>query len=203
MSDSKSTQERQKEILEAARQLFFTKGYEATTTTDIMKCVGIAKGTLYYHFASKEEILDALLEDIVRGMELRARTVMEDGSLSVVSRMVGVIRAISVKAGGDGAIVDVLHLPQNALFHEKSHSLTIMRISPIMLAVVKDGIEQGLFKTKYPESAVHMAMTYALTAFDDVSSMNEGLIRGFVYNLERMLGAQEGTLGEFLALFTE
>lgn len=57
MSDPKSTEERRSEIVEAARKLFLAKGYEATSTVDIMNAVGIAKETLYYHFSSKEEIL--------------------------------------------------------------------------------------------------------------------------------------------------
>ena len=56
MHDLKSTEERQKEIIEAAKVLFFEKGYEQTSTVDIMRAVGIAKGTLYYHFASKKRL---------------------------------------------------------------------------------------------------------------------------------------------------
>ena len=62
MAKSKTKAVRREEILDAAEELFVTKGYEQATTVDIMQKVGIAKGTLYYHFTSKEEILDALIE---------------------------------------------------------------------------------------------------------------------------------------------
>ena len=52
---------RQEQILDAARRLFLTKGYEATTIEDVLTAVGIAKGTLYHHFPGKEAILDAIV----------------------------------------------------------------------------------------------------------------------------------------------
>ena len=51
---------RRSEILDAAELLFGTKGFDCTSTTDILNEVGIARGTLYYHFKSKEDILDAI-----------------------------------------------------------------------------------------------------------------------------------------------
>lgn len=45
------------EILETARAVFSEKGYEHATTREIAERAGIAKGLLYYHFKSKEEML--------------------------------------------------------------------------------------------------------------------------------------------------
>ncbi len=49
-----------KEILDAARKLFLTKGYEETAITDIMELAGGAKGMFYRFFQSKEEVMHAL-----------------------------------------------------------------------------------------------------------------------------------------------
>ena len=43
-------------------QIFAEKGYDATSIEDITATVGVAKGTLYYHFSSKEEIFNFLVE---------------------------------------------------------------------------------------------------------------------------------------------
>ena len=56
-----------KKIFETSIDLFAKKGYDATSIEEITSVVGIAKGTLYYHFSSKEEILDFL---IVEGLKL-------------------------------------------------------------------------------------------------------------------------------------
>lgn len=56
-----------RKIFEASMRLFADKGYEATSIEEITATVGVAKGTLYYHFSSKEEIFNFLIEE---GMKL-------------------------------------------------------------------------------------------------------------------------------------
>ena len=56
-----------RKIFEAAMELFAQKGYDGTSVEEITSVVGIAKGTLYYHFSSKEEIFYFLVEE---GMNL-------------------------------------------------------------------------------------------------------------------------------------
>lgn len=49
-------------IVEAADQLFYRQGYEHTSFTDIASAVQISRGNFYYHFKSKDEILNAVIE---------------------------------------------------------------------------------------------------------------------------------------------
>ena len=95
----KDAHERKNEILDAAEALFAVKGYEETSTGDILSRVGIARGTLYYHFQSKEEILDALIERMTRNLIARAGKVSEDRSLPVVERIVRTIASLNLEEG--------------------------------------------------------------------------------------------------------
>lgn len=56
-----------RKIFETSLKLFSEKGYDATSIEEITATVGVAKGTLYYHFSSKEEIFNFLIEE---GMKL-------------------------------------------------------------------------------------------------------------------------------------
>lgn len=56
-----------RKIFETSLKLFSEKGYDATSIEEITAVVGVAKGTLYYHFSSKEEIFNFLVEE---GMKL-------------------------------------------------------------------------------------------------------------------------------------
>ena len=56
-----------RKIFETSMRLFSEKGYDATSIEEITAVVGVAKGTLYYHFSSKEEIFNFLVEE---GMKL-------------------------------------------------------------------------------------------------------------------------------------
>ena len=55
-----------RKIFETSMKLFAEKGYDATSVEEITSMVGVAKGTLYYHFSNKEEIFNFLVEEGVK-----------------------------------------------------------------------------------------------------------------------------------------
>ena len=55
-----------RKIFETSMKLFAEKGYDATSIEEITATVGVAKGTLYYHFTSKEEIFNFLVEEGIK-----------------------------------------------------------------------------------------------------------------------------------------
>ena len=91
----KEAEERKNEILDAAEELFVTKGYDKTSTGDILDKVGIARGTLYYHFKSKEDILNAMIERINDTLIGRAKKIASDTSVPVIERVVMAISALT------------------------------------------------------------------------------------------------------------
>ncbi|WP_461239914.1 TetR/AcrR family transcriptional regulator [Paucilactobacillus sp. N302-9] len=65
--------EKKEKILTVARELFATKGFEATTTREINNQVGIADGLLYYYFPDgKREILETIIQ---QGIQRRGKMV--------------------------------------------------------------------------------------------------------------------------------
>jgi AcrR family transcriptional regulator len=63
-------------IVSAALKLFRRQGYHATSMQDLAEEVGILKGSLYHHIASKEQLLVAVLEDYVSEVHARVREVV-------------------------------------------------------------------------------------------------------------------------------
>jgi len=55
---------RRAEVIDAAVQIFHEKGYEASTIQDIADAVGVLKGSLYYYFTSKEDVLFEILQEV-------------------------------------------------------------------------------------------------------------------------------------------
>ena len=73
--------ETRQRILDAARQLFASRGYEAATTRDIADAAGIANGTLFNYFANKEAILASLVAAVAARIHTDAENRgLEDGS---------------------------------------------------------------------------------------------------------------------------
>ena len=58
----KDPTERRQELMTIARELFCEKGYEQTMVQDICKKAGVAKGTFFYYFPTKEDVLKAIFE---------------------------------------------------------------------------------------------------------------------------------------------
>jgi len=57
-----SANETRQQIVDVADRLFYERGYEATSFADIAKDVGLSRGNFYYHFKTKDEILDTVIE---------------------------------------------------------------------------------------------------------------------------------------------
>ncbi|HEX2678458.1 MAG TPA: TetR/AcrR family transcriptional regulator [Polyangiales bacterium] len=77
-------------MLREAAHLFSAKGYMQTTVRDIAKAVGILSGSLFHHFESKEEILEAvMLEVSARNTErMQQATLLASGPLGRVHALV-------------------------------------------------------------------------------------------------------------------
>lgn len=57
--------ERRDQIVEAARELFETKGYSRTTVTDVTEKLGVSRSLFYHYFPSKEDVTEAVLDSYV------------------------------------------------------------------------------------------------------------------------------------------
>jgi len=67
-------------IFESAIKIFSKSGYRGATMDDIAENAGLAKGTLYYHFASKEEIFNFIVEE---GLKILQNQVIEVQSINI------------------------------------------------------------------------------------------------------------------------
>lgn len=196
----KEAQERKNEILDVAERLFCSKGFDNTSTNDILNEIGIARGTLYYHFKSKEDILDAMIERLTNQIVAKAATIALDDSIPVLERLTRTILSLNVDNELGDMIMEQVHRPQNALLHQKLENRLLGQVNKLITSIAEDGIRQGIMHTEYPAEAVEMIMTYSYIAFD---SMNEYTkeeelrkIMGFVYHSERVLGMEKGSLLE-------
>ncbi|MEU0834580.1 TetR/AcrR family transcriptional regulator [Streptomyces sp. NPDC005969] len=71
--------ERRREILGTAAEVFAAQGYDATTVRRIADAAGLLAGSLYYHFDSKESMLDEILSSFLRELWGRYDTVLATG----------------------------------------------------------------------------------------------------------------------------
>lgn len=196
----KEAEERKNEILDVAERLFCAKGFDYTSTNDILNEIGIARGTLYYHFRSKEDILDAMIERLTNQILEKAAVTALDDTIPVLERFTCTILSLNVDGELGNIIKEQFHRPQNALMHQKLENRLLGRVNKLIAKIVEDGIRQGIMHTDYPDEAVEMIMTYAYIAFDSMVPYSDEersrKIEGFVYHAERVLGMERGALRE-------
>lgn len=200
MRTVKSAQERRNEILDVASELFVQKGFEGTSTNDILEKVGIARGTLYYHFKSKEEILDAIVERINQQVVERLEEIVCKKEIPIMERLVLAVRALRVDTELGEELMEQVHKPQNALMHQKMQEMLLRQITPLFQELIEKGIQQGLVETHFPKETLEMILLYAFIMFDDEMEQSEEernlRIKAFVFNVERLLGAPTGSLAK-------
>ena len=157
----KEAAERRNEILDVAERLFCTKGYDNTSTNDILAEIGIARGTLYYHFKSKEDILDAMIARLLDETIRKAEKIALDESMPVLERLTKTVLASNVDTKTGDMILEQVHKPQNALMHDKMQEILISRLVPLFVKIVEDGMAQDLMYTEYPRDTMQMLLMYA------------------------------------------
>lgn len=194
----KTAKERRDEILDVAQRLFAVKGFDHSSITDIQKEIGIARGTLYYHFKSKEDILDGIIDRITTDLVGKAKAIVAQKEIPVLKRLTIMMRAVNVNDDLGTEIMRQVHKPQNALMHQKMQEGLLAGLNPVVTSLVEEGLAQGICHTKYPEEVVEMTLLYSNTAFDALAEQSEEerykRIMAFIYNLERLLGMEEGSM---------
>ena len=81
------------EIVSAAQRLVYTKGYEQMSIQDILNDLKISKGAFYHYYASKQALLEALVEQMVHDAEPMILPIVQDPQLSALEKMHGLFDA--------------------------------------------------------------------------------------------------------------
>ncbi|KXY86270.1 TetR/AcrR family transcriptional regulator [Bacillus anthracis] len=200
----KEYEERRKEILETAERLFLTKGYTKTTVNDILKEIGIAKGTFYHYFKSKEEVMDEIIMRIIKEDVAKAKVIVSNPNIPVLEKLFRVLMEQSPKSGDiKDKMIEQFHQPNNAEMHQKSLVQSIIHLSPVLTEILEQGIEEGIFSTSYPQETIELLLSSAQVIFDDglFQWKPEEMMRrvkAYIKMMEVSVGAKEGSFNYML-----
>ena len=146
----KKASERREEIIRAAREHFQTQDFKKITMQNLMEKLNIAKGTIYHHFASKGEILEAVVEEVVDEEVFRKQELLKGHQdLKPIEKLAFLITESSM-AHDNEKLLENLHHPENAGIHSRQLARILLKVAPLYASVIREGCEEGIFKTKYP-----------------------------------------------------
>ena len=203
MKNAERTETRKNEILDAAERLFIEKGYEDTTISDILSVSGVAKGSLYYHYKSKEDVLDGIIRRMTEQLVAAAKAVADDPALTVREKMLRIIPSVNIADSPNERMIEELHRPSNALLHQKSIAQTLRAVAPIIAGVVEQGNREGVYHTPCPLETVEILLVAGQFLFDEgifrrTPEETAARLSAFIRVTETVLGAEPGSF-QFLA----
>jgi AcrR family transcriptional regulator len=145
------------EILDATMQLVFAKGFDRMTIQDILKTLGISSGAFYHYFVSKPALLEAFIERIGQVSEQALLPIIQDPRLSAIEKLRGFFATfdrLRLERKSDVvALGRVWYTDENALVRQKVDAAITRQRAPLLTHIVRQGIEEGIFTTPYPDQA--------------------------------------------------
>jgi AcrR family transcriptional regulator len=211
---TKDPDERRSELIACAQKLFYSKGYESTSVRDIVDEIGVAKGTFYYYFDSKQAILEALVAELSAQKLAFYETIVADETLNAIQKWTRAIQVI-----GDWkiehkaellALGRVMQMDENVLLFHKLGTQAAKMAAPEWAKIIAQGIEEGVFETAYVEEAAEIVYAISKTFSDTLADIvlnpdnydnPEALARRKIAAgqtaIERVLGAAPGSLSLF------
>lgn len=140
-----------RKIFETSMKLFAEKGYDATSIEEITAEVGVAKGTLYYHFSSKEEIFNFLIEE---GMNLLKNSIniKVEKQKSYIDKLRAIVLIqIKIITKYENFMTIVLSEIWGNSQRSKTCHTYVEEYLQIVRKIVVEGIKKGEIKSYNPE----------------------------------------------------
>ncbi len=158
MRITKDPEVRRNELMDAAEQLFVEKGYEHTSASDIIRKVGVAQGTFYYYFKSKDEILNAVIDRYLERYTDLVKAVGNDDTMNAQQKVQCIIDALFSMSDRKRKFSQYLNLEGKVARHERYQGYIESEISPIVTRIIKQGMSEGIFEVDHPAETTELVM---------------------------------------------
>ena len=155
-------EQKRSQILDAAQQLIYLKGYEQMTISDILEQAGISKGAFYHYFDSKYALLDAMIERTMQQASEVLMPVVEDTSLDAPQKLQRFFQTVSswktARRDFLTAIMRGWYRDENTILRQKTTTAGLAWFSPILQGIIQQGIQEGAFNSPSPAGAGEVVM---------------------------------------------
>lgn len=188
-------------ILDAMQRLMNQNSAQSISVSDVAKEAGIGKGSIYYYFKSKEEILEGVIERSYSDALKKAEELVNNPELKALDKLEIVFKTcrdssmelLRQEAG------DFFEIQQSALLHQQYIRIMIRNLRPILADIIRQGNAEGTMYCKSPEEAAEIALIVLLIKMD--SRLNaqsreqvQKTLDVFSYMLETSFGIEKGRL---------
>jgi len=202
---------RKNELLNVAQELFFTKGYRQTSVDAIIKKVGVSKGTFYYYFKSKEDLMNKLVKRTTNQILIEVKKITERTDLDALTKLnKAYITTRNVKLENIDLLklyLKVLYKDENIILRHKIYMSNIDLLVPEFAKIISQGVKEKIFNTPFPRKAAKLIFEVAQTLGDSTAKLfleidkNPEVVEKLrreveLYEdaIERIIGAEKGSI---------
>lgn len=188
-------------ILDTMQQLMNETNAQSISISDIAQKAGIGKGSIYYYFRSKEEILEAVIERSYSDAIAKAEELVQAPGLDALTKMEIIFRTcressmelLRQEAG------NYFELQQSALMHQQYIHIMIKNLRPILADIIRQGNEEGRICCKSPEEVAEIALIVITIKLDrwlsgDNQEQSRKTLDVLAYMLETSFHIEKGKL---------
>lgn len=147
---TKAPEERRQEIIDTAMKVFYEKGYEKTSISDIAREMHVAQGLCYRYFSSKEELFDTALDQYAQKQVEQICSILDPG-MSLIEVIEKMPSFMEVEKDGSYA-QKICHEEGNAKFHDQLSLKICAKLQPVVTNLLIQAKEQGIIQVQDPET---------------------------------------------------
>ncbi|MER0282449.1 TetR/AcrR family transcriptional regulator [Clostridioides difficile] len=150
MSRNKYSDKIKNQILEVAWKIFEEQDYDDVTMQQIVDTLDISREAVYYHFKDKEMLFEEIVLNSLRVEVENLKSLLNNPKLTVrekISEFILYISSSEIRK----KLIDYMCSQKKPTFFIKNIRASTIEITPLLSCLIKQGVEEGIFKTDYPD----------------------------------------------------
>jgi AcrR family transcriptional regulator len=197
-----TAQDKYNRILDALMTLLENKNIKSISVSEIANTAGIAKGSIYYYFPSKDAIIEALVERSYSSSIETAKQLAKKTDIPPFTRMALIFQACrnsSLEFLQQKSVSESTNLQGKSMLHHKYLNYIVSELKPVLTEIICQGIKGGEISFDYPEALAEITLLVLTVKFDNtlIPSSPEEIkqtILGLITLLEKGTGNPKGSL---------
>ena len=194
-------------ILDAFQKLLESQNIQKISVSDIARTAGIAKGSIYYYFPSKDAIVEALVERSYAASIETAKQLAKQENIPPFTRMALIFQACRNSSSEflkQNKATTNSSVQEQTLLHHKYLRYIITELKPVLAEIIRQGIEGGEISFEHPDSLAEIVLLVLTVKIDNTLIPStkeeiEQIILDLIVLLEKGTDNPKGSLN-FLTL---
>ncbi|MBA7527178.1 hypothetical protein ES705_19353 [subsurface metagenome] len=193
------------------KNYFLPKDINKPRLNLLLKKIGVAKGTIYYYFKSKEDLMDKLVKRMTNQILIEVKKITKRTDLDALTKLnKAYITTRNVKLENIELIklyLKVLYKDENIILRHKIYMSNVGLLVPEFAKIIQQGVEEKVFNTPFPGKAARLIFELAQISSDSTAKFflemdkNPEIIEKLkkeidIYEdgIERIIGAKKGSI---------